>query len=102
MATVEPSAGGGTSGSNRWGKAVYGVLAAVTAATGLYWLVAAEAWAMQLHGALFLAFGVAAAVFIWRWRDPATAPDAPPYADAVLKAGAIASVIWVWLAFWPV
>ena len=47
------------------------MLAAVTAAAGLYWLVAAEAWAMQLHGALFLAFGVAAAVFIWRWRDPA-------------------------------
>ena len=51
MATVEPSAGGGTSGSNRWEKAVYGVLAAVTAAAGLYWLIAAEAWAMQLHGA---------------------------------------------------
>ena len=75
MATVEPSAGGGTSGSNRWEKAVYGVLAAVTAAAGLYWLIAAEAWAMQLHGALFLAFGVAAAVFIWRWRDP----PMPPY-----------------------
>lgn len=43
MATVEPSAGGGTSGSNRWEKAVYGVLAAVTAAAGLYWLIAAEA-----------------------------------------------------------
>ena len=99
MATVEPSAGGGTSGSNRWEKAVYGVLAAVTAAAGLYWLIAAEAWAMQLHGALFLAFGVAAAVFIWRWRDPATAPDAPPYADAVLKAGAIAAVIWGLVGF---
>ena len=57
MATLDPSAGGGTSGSNRWEKTVYGVLAAVTAAAGLYWLVAAEAWAMQLHGALFLAFG---------------------------------------------
>ncbi|MEC7676666.1 MAG: hypothetical protein VYB89_14180, partial [Pseudomonadota bacterium] len=43
MATVEPSAGGGTSGSNRWEKAVYGVLAAVTAAAGLYWLIAANA-----------------------------------------------------------
>ena len=48
------------------------MLAAVTATAGLYWLVAAEALAMQLHGALFLAFGVAAAVFIWRWRDPGT------------------------------
>ena len=57
MATVEPSAGGGTSGSNRWEKPVYSALAAVTAAAGLYWLVAAEAWAMQLHGALLLAFG---------------------------------------------
>ena len=99
MATVELSAGGGTSGINRWEKTVYGVLAAVTAAAWLYWLIAAEAWAMQLHGALFLAFGVAAAVFIWRWRDPATAPDAPPYADAVLKAGAIASVIWGLVGF---
>ena len=69
------------------------MLAAVTTAAGLYWFIAAEAWAMHLHGALFLAFVVAAAVFIWRWRDPATAPDAPPHADQVLMAGAIAAVI---------
>ena len=34
MATVEPSAGGGTSGSNRWEKAVYGVLAAASHCQG--------------------------------------------------------------------